>query len=1322
MRFFFLFLLLSLTGFVRSQEASYGVTTALQTLPPFTQNISDWADPLNDKIGLTLLLNDRNEPGYQTQLQLTITGQGIRLQSRPDWAPTPINLSYGIPTQLTGTDLAEYFDLNNLAFSGISREQYLSQGGLPEGSYTVCFQAYDWIRGGEGPSSLPACAFVQARLLDPPIVLSPLGDQAVINPQALLVQWQARHTASFMTDYKVEIYEQQAGLSPEQIFALQQPYIETEVTGITSVLIDAAFPSLRQGVDYFLRVRASAPGGEAPFKNGGYSELAFFTYGTDCAPPTGITVRAENHQEAQLRWDFTPGASSYVVRYREQNPTAHWYEETTPFNFLRLTDLLDDTRYEVQLQSVCDGSGGAFGPTFDFTTPARPFDPANVDCGATVADLPLPTNTVPIARLAFGSRIKVGRFDFRVTEASPADGNRWRGKGEVDVPWLGLKLACTFDALSVNTDGTVFAGEVVALDNGLASVEGLVTKEEVIQKLGSATVDFCGGTMAAFQQSGGTPVSSDPASPEPREGASLPFVLGEGQNRIAFYGMKFGPTAAVMSAYSAAELPLGDRVVAFGVEAVNFQPGGLQGGSRLSLLTDVSFDWNGKMKFALKASENTFVGFDCSGITEVGLQMSVDFCREIVVPVDPATGKAATEGFVSATFTGRAPSWGEFAGQLSVSPFELPQLPGWSFTVEEALLDMADAATPAEVTFPSGYAHPDVSGGREGAASPAWKGFYLQLAQVSIPEEFTGGKNQNVTLGARQLIIDDTGFSGGIFGRDVLSLEQGRAGSWALSLAEVAISVQSNQFSAANLEGLIEVPAFDEPLAYRCNIQPGGEYAFSIAVEDELTMSALVAEVSLFANTEIGLAYDEAEDAFSAYAKLFGRASFSPKLGEGSQDKLNLPNIDFEDFHLTSTAPYLQNIGSWALSSEDEQPIVAGFPLQLNEVSMLHDPELEQVAFGVDLTVNLVGEKDKGFGANGRAFIICDVKVDESTQKQEWSFNQVRLDKLGLDYVGAGFEFHGFLQNFAGDPNFGSGFSGGIQASFKPGIEVGALAIFGQKNDFRYFFADAQATFDPGIAIGTTGMALYGFGGGVSYHMDRLGFESVTAPVSEAEGSVEEGAAAGAKIVPRSSLADAFRSGDPADGSPPPVEIPGELGISLSGVRYVPNAEVGLGLKAMVAFGTTKREVFNGDLTFEVLFNDDGALRQIGLLGNANFLTPPKSAKNPTPTPAIGALVDMTYDFQNEAFDAYLRLQAYINKGVISGAYPDFVAGEGKIHADAEDWYIHLGTPSQPIKLSYDLSKIANAGGKASSPPPGGQNPLADGGKPASTKEPLGQI
>ena len=74
------------------------------------------ADPINSSLGVSLLLNDRNDGNYQVRLELTIEGNGIRIQTNNNWLPTPITLNYGQVRQLGGVELSEYLNLDNLSW------------------------------------------------------------------------------------------------------------------------------------------------------------------------------------------------------------------------------------------------------------------------------------------------------------------------------------------------------------------------------------------------------------------------------------------------------------------------------------------------------------------------------------------------------------------------------------------------------------------------------------------------------------------------------------------------------------------------------------------------------------------------------------------------------------------------------------------------------------------------------------------------------------------------------------------------------------------------------------------------------------------------------------------------------------------------------------------------------------------------------------------------------------------------------------------------------------------------------------------------------
>jgi hypothetical protein len=1371
LRTFGLLLAFNLMAFTGTAQVSFPVTVAVQSLPPFAPNFSNWADPVNNKIGVILLLNDREEPGYQVRLRLTISGQGITVRSRMEWPARPISLTFGIPTQLSSADLQEYFRLEHLDFINYSQQAYLDNGGLPEGVYSLCVEAIDYNRNTEEAASDKSCTFIQAQLLDPPVVLSPTGNQTPITPQSLFVQWQARHTATFITNYRVEIYEidPNNNFTPEQIYTFQQPFVETELTGITSTMIDASFPLLESGRQYLLRVQAIAPMNANVFKNAGYSEPIFFRYGLDCLPPAGISVNVQSYDRARVSWSPSPDATGYVVRFREKNPNANWYEGATSSNFLTIENLISSTEYEVQLQTECGGIPGTFGSLYTFTTQPRPFvrDQNLPDCGLEVADLPLPANQTNIASLSFSDTLIVGNFQMRLMEVrSSAIPGRWDGLGQIYLEWLGRRINCVFKDLGVNIDRVVYDGLVVAVDDGLESLSGFKTPEKInADRRDAPTQDFCNSPLpppapidsSAYRVANLMPnysnILSFGTSAASMGAVNLPITIGSFPNAIAFHNIRFTPTAAFLDAYMSADIPVGNQHTAFQALDVGFHNGGLQGTARMNMLSDITFAWNGKMELSFKKGSQSFVEFDCDGLKEVGLDMQIKLCRDIVVPVNAYTYKRDTTSYVTGSLAFTANSWGEFSGVVSISPFELAQLPGWAFNVQNAVFDLSESSTPSAVTFPANYQHPDVSG-TEGAANPLWRGFYLQSARVKIPSHFLGqDSTKNITFGAVDLIIDQTGFTGTIYATNLLSIDTGRVATWALGLDSIALGIQSNQFNHATLKGKVKVPALDDPLAVNCHIQPGSHYNFSIALTGTVSLSAFGATASLHKNTEIGISYKEDTDQLSAHALLHGQITFSPSVSPpqdstatggaseatggaaaasgnspppDSASSIVIPYIAFQNFRVSSEAPYV-NVGSWSLSTgTNGQPKATGFPLILNEVGMFQSTDGKEVAFGIDLTLNLVPSGDQGFGARGRAFVICDINIDPVTQLQQWSFNRVRLDKLSIDFTGPGYSLHGYIRNYEKNPTYGSGFQGGIKATFMPGFSLAVAAMFGKVDDYRYFFVDAELALDPGIPIGgPTGVSLYGFGGGISYHMERRGFNAIDLPPSEAtETGPPPEIVIQPAVFPAGSLGAAYYGQqDPAASMPPLLGLPSELGQTISGITYVPNKDVGIGIKAKIAFGVLKREVFNGDITFEISFYTTGGLRYIGLMGNANFLTPPRTPANMNPQPAIGVFVDMGFDFEHNSFDAYMRLQVSVPPavGLIRGAYANNVAGEAKIHASPQDWYIYIGEPSRPIALTLDLSKLANIAGpngEKDELPPSNSVPLDS----TSSKQSLGSL
>ena len=87
----------------------YAVDASLQLQAPITPYLEDLTQAIPSPLQLTLILNDQEEQAYPVRLRFSISGQGISISTRTDISPPPIFLDYGIPIQLTGADLIDYF-------------------------------------------------------------------------------------------------------------------------------------------------------------------------------------------------------------------------------------------------------------------------------------------------------------------------------------------------------------------------------------------------------------------------------------------------------------------------------------------------------------------------------------------------------------------------------------------------------------------------------------------------------------------------------------------------------------------------------------------------------------------------------------------------------------------------------------------------------------------------------------------------------------------------------------------------------------------------------------------------------------------------------------------------------------------------------------------------------------------------------------------------------------------------------------------------------------------------------------------------------------
>ncbi len=272
------------TGLAEAQP----IQVSTQVLPPYSPYLSDYVG-FNNKILITLT----NTSGQAQSVRLAGSIKGntgvIIVMPNTYIPPAPIAVPANGVKVLNGAQLKDYFDPDNLQFSGISKQEVVQGNGLPEGDYALCIQALDY--GNGNPLSNPApsgCANFQITHYNPPGLLTPSCNSNVdpSNPQSLLFTWSIPPGAPPANiEYVLKIVE----VIPNNIPAAQAmaaapdpPFFE-KVVATTSYLYGAIDPALEEGTTYAVRVTARTKQGFSPlsFKNNGHSVVCSFVYGSE---------------------------------------------------------------------------------------------------------------------------------------------------------------------------------------------------------------------------------------------------------------------------------------------------------------------------------------------------------------------------------------------------------------------------------------------------------------------------------------------------------------------------------------------------------------------------------------------------------------------------------------------------------------------------------------------------------------------------------------------------------------------------------------------------------------------------------------------------------------------------------------------------------------------------------------------------------------------------------------------------------------------------------------------------------------------------------
>jgi hypothetical protein len=713
---------------------------------------------------------------------------------------------------------------------------------------------------------------------------------------------------------------------------------------------------------------------------------------------------------------------------------------------------------------------------------------------------------------------------------------------------------------------------------------------------------------------------------------------------VAVENMTFTAKGAWLDAFMSMEVPFAERRIAFSASRVAFGLLGIKGAAsvKMLLMKDVPLRVSNQVKLTLKGENGgTFVEFDCEGFKSLTVSGEFEFCSNWIVPEGP-DGEPVDTARVKARFATSLSDWNDFIAVAEIDPFQVKGRKGLGFYVTEMVVDMSDVNNPPSIVFPNDYASPHFLEGDHNH----WRGFYLRKASVKLPRQLKdkSKSGKRIELGVSNLIIDNMGVTGEVYGTDLIALRSGDMSGWAFSLDSVAVGVQANQFKYAGFSGELQVPVFkdDQSLHYSALMQPDDAYFFSVGLNESLSMPMWAAEVTLAPASRIEISV--VKDKFLPKAILHGEMNITT----GGDTRAALAGIAFEELTISTERPRIR-VGNFAFGMGKNTSGFSSFPLTVTSIGARSDSD--QVGLDFTVKLNLMKSSDEGFGAD--ASLTVWGKMNESEGRHRWQYDKLEVSEIGINVKKPGaYELQGRLTFFKQDPVYGKGFRGKVAAKFG-GIGLDAMALFGSTDSLRYWYADAMLVTQKGIPL-VSPLALYGFGGGVYHHMRQKGYKET---------------------------------------------ISSNLGVTTSGIVYLPDPATHLGLKASVVLGVQEKpEAVNGEATFEISFNSRGGINQVGLLGNVYFVTQSftagadavkagaKSAANggkghaalKTDAQLYGT-AHILFDNTNDVFHADMKVYVNVSGGMMRGVGENNLAGWAVMHFAGDEWYVYIGSPANPV-------------------------------------------
>ena len=774
----------------------------------------------------------------------------------------------------------------------------------------------------------------------------------------------------------------------------------------------------------------------------------------------------------------------------------------------------------LRIQPRCMGSGVAFAEdsinVVDFTL-AEHLAPKYFQCSSQVEI----TNREPTTRTAKELKdqvVSIGEYELTIDEIQGSGATGFKGRGRVEWRPLGFPaMVCVeFDKLLINTEDRVYEGKCVSYaDDASSDMEGV---DRLFSDWGIDNLIGDGQLPAAqyLQPSAMEGVKEiakkinlskyysyiktgkntyDLLGKGKIERLYMPLALPRDINTspvdIQIVGMTFAPDHATMNIMGEFTLPESDYlagdILVLGAPRVCISPESiLPEGGTVALLSDFTIkDPNSAFTMTFKAPKDLitprdgcYVAWKDNRLEIFGIDM------DMTIPgiVKDVGGQPSTEA-AKLTVTASVESWDEFlVDRVSMDPFQVEDLPGWTFTAKDIVIDLAKKRNAEAMgAFPKGY---DKKKAGIVGSDVVWQGMYINEISVQFPTALEIGteNDRRFKLSATDMFFDASGASLVLDADQMLDVAaEGRLGGWSFSLDNVGLSILQNNFKDCHFSGTFGVPLVEGKIGYSCQIQKldkvdeaskteGKEYAYIFKTQqvDNLNFDFFLAKAEMN-KKQTYLLVESVPEKGKQKTRVELLMGGVMDIGGGSmlKDKnldFRLPGIAFSQFRLANCKAWesefedvakmqkegqelLKEVkmngktvkvgylisnkeyeikkdvcyisrGTWGLASA--QKTLGPFELTLNSFNVEYTNDLLKLC--VDGKVTIVQGLD--LSAQAKMTIQAEVKNTDDLARMSIAYKELELNDLVLKSTFAGCTFDGKLHQQTGE---NSGYTGEVK-------------------------------------------------------------------------------------------------------------------------------------------------------------------------------------------------------------------------------------------------------------------------------------------------------